>query len=71
MPNGNYSEGYDLPVRRKKTLLAEDIYILGNSLVYKMEDTRLCAILKPVSSGDTSSYMMDSQYNVDATLLEN
>ena len=71
LPNGNYSEGYDLLVRRKKTLLAEDIYILGNSLVNKREDTRLCAILKPVSSGDTSLYMMDSQYDGDASLLEN
>ena len=71
LPCSFYSEGHSLRTRKKKLTLAEDIYVLGNSVVNKTEDSRLGKILKPQSAGDTSSLESDSSNSLDSILVQN
>ena len=51
LPENSCCNGYELRARKKNRLLAEDIYILGYSLVSKLDESCLKTILKPQHDG--------------------
>ena len=60
-------KGYELYARRSKALLVEDVYIIGFSLVSKIEDKR---IKKNVIKGTIANESL-SQEDITTDLLEN
>ena len=57
----NY-QGQQLRRRRKKKMLIEDIYIIGNGTVNSLEDKKLCSIL----TDDSKSFQHDSIVSVNS-----
>ena len=70
IPGSQYSEGFELFKRKLSKKLAEDIYVLGCSVVNKQEDSGLKKVLKAQSGTDVTITDLNETLSENVNLVE-